>query len=72
MHLPKQSMFFLLLVWSTLSQPHFGAKCEKATHTPKSGKMKPSGTLENSEDNLRGSNLLALVRSLYQWKDFEV
>jgi hypothetical protein len=22
-----------------LSQPHFGAKCENATHTPKSGKM---------------------------------
>jgi len=35
-------------------QPHFGAKCEKATHTPKSGKMESSGTPENSEDNLRG------------------
>jgi len=37
-----------------LSQPHFGAKCEKATHIPESGKMESSGTLENSEDNLRG------------------
>ncbi len=35
-------------------QPHFGAKCEKATHTPKSGKMESFGTRENSEDNLRG------------------
>jgi hypothetical protein len=35
-------------------QPHFGAKCEKATHTPKSGKMESSGTPENSEDDLRG------------------
>jgi len=37
-----------------MSQPHFGAKCEKATHTPKSGKMESSGTPKNSEDNLRG------------------
>jgi len=37
-----------------LSQPHFGAKCENATHTPKSGKMESSGTLENSKDDLRG------------------
>jgi len=36
-----------------VSQPHFGAKCENATHTPKSGKMESSGTPENSEDNLR-------------------
>jgi hypothetical protein len=35
-------------------QPHFGAKCENATHTPKSGKMEFSGTPENSEDDLRG------------------
>jgi hypothetical protein len=35
-------------------QPHFGAKCEKAIHTPKSGKMESSGTPENSEDDLRG------------------
>jgi hypothetical protein len=35
-------------------QPHFGAKCENATHTPKSGKMESSGTLKNSEDDLRG------------------
>jgi hypothetical protein len=37
-----------------LSQPHFGAKCENATHTPKNGKMESSGTPENSEDDLRG------------------
>jgi len=37
-----------------MSQPHFGAKCENATHTPKSGKMESSGTPENSEDNLKG------------------
>jgi len=37
-----------------MSQPHFGAKCEKATHTPKNGKMESSGTPENSEDDLRG------------------
>jgi len=37
-----------------LSQPHFGAKCENATHTPKSEKMESSGTPENLEDNLRG------------------
>ncbi len=37
-----------------MSQPHFGAKCENATHTPKSGKMEFSGTPKNSEDNLRG------------------
>jgi len=35
-------------------QPHFGAKCENATHTPKDGKMESSGTPENSEDDLRG------------------
>jgi hypothetical protein len=35
-------------------QPHFGAKCENATHTPKSGKMESSGTPKNSEDDLRG------------------
>jgi len=37
-----------------VSQPHFGAKCEKTTHTPKSGKMESSGTPKNSEDDLRG------------------
>ncbi len=35
-------------------QPHFGAKCENATHTPKSGKIESSGTPKNSEDDLRG------------------
>jgi hypothetical protein len=37
-----------------MSQPHFGAKCENATHTPKSGKMESSGTLKNLEKDLRG------------------
>jgi hypothetical protein len=37
-----------------LSQPHFGTKCENATHTPESGKMESSGTPENSELDLRG------------------
>jgi len=35
-------------------QPHFGAKCENAIHTPKSGKMESFGTPENSKDDLRG------------------
>jgi hypothetical protein len=30
------------------------AKCENATHIPKSGKMESSRTPKNSEDNLRG------------------
>jgi len=37
-----------------VSQPHFGAKCENATHTLESGKMESSGTPENSELDLRG------------------
>jgi len=37
-----------------MSQPHFGAKCETATHTPKSGKMESWRTPENLEDDLRG------------------
>jgi len=37
-----------------VSQPHFGAKCENATHTPKSGKMKSFETLENLELDLKG------------------
>ncbi len=37
-----------------VSQPHFGAKCENAIHTPKSVKMESSRTPENSEDDLRG------------------
>jgi len=39
---------------SKVSQPHFGAKCENVTHTPRSGKMESFGTPENSEDDLRG------------------
>jgi len=38
----------------SVSQPHFGAKCENATHTPKSGKMESSRTSENSKLDLRG------------------
>jgi len=37
-----------------MSQPHFRAKCENATHPPKSGKMESSRTPENLEDDLRG------------------
>jgi hypothetical protein len=37
-----------------LSQPHFGAKCENATHTPKSGKMESFETSKNLEDDLKG------------------
>ncbi len=37
-----------------VSQPHFGAKCENATHTPESGKMESSGTPEILELDLRG------------------
>jgi hypothetical protein len=43
-----------VLLTLTMSQPHFGAKCENATHTPKSGKMESSRTPKNSEDDLRG------------------
>jgi hypothetical protein len=44
------------MLWNSIlvSQPHFGAKCENATHTLKSGKMESFGTLENSKDDLRG------------------
>ncbi len=44
----------LALKCHQLSQPHFGAKCENATHTPKDGKMESSTTPKNSEDDLRG------------------
>jgi hypothetical protein len=43
-----------------MSQPHFGAKCENATHTPKGGKMESSETPENSEDDLKGQISLHL------------
>jgi hypothetical protein len=39
-----------------MSQPHFWAKCEDATHTLKSGKMESFRTLENSELELKGQN----------------
>ncbi len=47
-------MFPKFVPSSFMSQPHFGAKCENATHTPKSEKMESSGTPENSKDDLRG------------------
>jgi hypothetical protein len=53
------------MITSTLSQPHFGAKCENATHTPESGKMESSRTPENSELDLRGQiSFLLSVLSL--------
>jgi len=39
---------------SHLSQPHFGGKCENATHIPKSEKMESFRTPKNLEDDLRG------------------
>jgi hypothetical protein len=41
-----------------MSQPHFGAKCEDETHTPKSGNLESFGTLENSELDWRAQNTL--------------
>jgi len=41
-----------------MSQPHFGAKCENATHIPKSEKMESSGTPENSKLDFKGQNTL--------------
>jgi hypothetical protein len=41
-----------------MSQPHFGAKCEKANHTPKSGKIEPFRTLECSELDSKANNTL--------------
>ncbi len=49
-----QSFLNFCLELGPLSQPHFGAKCENATHTPKSGKMESSETPKNLEDDLRG------------------
>jgi hypothetical protein len=43
----------MIFVSFTVATPLWG-KCENATHTPKSGKMESFGTLENSEDDLRG------------------
>jgi len=53
---------------SPLSQPHFGAKCEDETHTPKSGNLESSGTPENSELDCRGQNTSHWGNSLNQWK----
>ncbi len=39
-----------------MSQPHFGAKCENETHTPKVGDLESSGTPECLEFDSRGQN----------------
>jgi hypothetical protein len=39
-----------------LSQPHFGAKCEDETHTPKVGDLESSGTPECLGFDSRGRN----------------
>jgi hypothetical protein len=44
-----------LNTWLTLLQPHFGLS-EGEAHTPKSGNLESSGTLENSELELKGQN----------------
>jgi hypothetical protein len=49
-----ERLWMLGLQKCRMSQPHFGAKCENATHTPESGKMESSGTPKNSELDLRG------------------
>jgi len=41
-----------------VSQPHFGAKCEDETHTPKVGDLESSGTPECLEFDSRGQNTL--------------
>ncbi len=43
-----------------LSQPHFGAKCEDETHTPKVGDLESSGSPECLRFNNRGRNTLDL------------
>jgi hypothetical protein len=50
------------MVLSDVATPLW-AKCEGEAHTPKSGKLEPSGTFENSERDCRGqisSHLSAL------------
>jgi len=42
----------------TLSQPHFGAKCEDETHTPKVGDLESSGTPECLDFDNKGQNTL--------------
>jgi hypothetical protein len=41
-----------------VSQPHFGAKCEDETHTPKVGDLESSATPECLEFNSRSQNTL--------------
>ncbi len=54
----KKLRLAFFIVSSNLSQPHFGAKCENATHTPESGKMESSGTPKNSKLDFKGQNTL--------------
>jgi hypothetical protein len=56
-----------------VSQPHFGAKCENATHTPESGKMESSRTPKNSELDCRGQislylSVLGLIEKVLKCK----
>ncbi len=65
----KKSFIKLICV----SQPHFGAKSENATHTPKSGKMESSGTPKNSKLNLKGQislhwNVLGLIGKFLKFR----
>jgi len=39
-----------------VSQPHFGAKCEDETHTPKVGDLESSGTPKCLKFDNRGQN----------------
>jgi hypothetical protein len=48
------------------------AKCEGEAHTPKSGKLESSGTLENSELDCRGQISLHLGIFWCHWKGLEV
>jgi hypothetical protein len=45
-----------IIVVGRLSQPHFGAKCEDETHTPKVGDLESSGTPKCLEFDSRGQN----------------
>jgi hypothetical protein len=47
------------------------AKWDNVTPTPKSGDLESFGTSEKLKRRFEGSNLLALARSLYQWKALE-
>jgi hypothetical protein len=48
------------------------AKWENVTPTPKSGRLGVFRDSQKLRRQFEGSNLLALLRSLYQWKALEV